>query len=456
MRLTVLASVTVLACVLLPVPALAAQVPDGWYVTSNFKDVPTGYTGDGGLFYFHPRTPTSVTVVTGLGPDLTGAGSSGGVGASAVLLRPSDGALLVGETTNLAPDDLDLHLIHLSGAAVMQDVKYNLGTNTTGWCQVGQAALLPNGDVLVAVEEVEAGPLANETLGLVNLTTGVVTPVPVTGLPSAIVTTNALAVHPSGTVAYVGFHWTGVYARIHTVPLPAGGVGVWEGTLPSGVLNLAYDNANSRLIAGCNSTTDLYAFPVNPSNPFDLGSSTTIPNNTGSGVNALAMETVTGNLAAGAGSGCWLIKPGGTASPLTGGPPSGWGVLAGIAVNPNPKTYGIDTPGVNTYAWQLEPNAGGLPTLGNQAFSLTISGSPGGAPGEYAVSERPANMPYQGITLLIDPGQILRREPIPRSGVIPLALPVKSAYLGRKFYVQTVHQEPGGLASSDGVQFTIM
>ena len=65
-----------------------AQVPDGWYVVSGNKDGLITSPHIGGLFFLHPRTPGVPITVTGLGPDLTGAGTTGVYqGAAAVLWR---------------------------------------------------------------------------------------------------------------------------------------------------------------------------------------------------------------------------------------------------------------------------------------------------------------------------------------------------------------------------------
>src|SRR5262245_18341579 len=101
------------------------QVPDGWYVFSSFRGGrpyspgPGGtatYPSVGGLRLLHPRTPGPPVPITGLAPALVGSvGGIGAEGASCVVRRPSDGALLVGNISPAPASVVGLHILALNG-----------------------------------------------------------------------------------------------------------------------------------------------------------------------------------------------------------------------------------------------------------------------------------------------------------------------------------------------------
>jgi hypothetical protein len=443
-------------------PVVAAQVPDGWYVVSSVKNA--NASEDGRIFFVHPRQPSGVVApiqVTGLPADLTGAGTSGVIqGANSVLYRPGDGALVVGEISTAVGQSVDLHLLTLSGNAVATSARFPLGTSPGPQTpQVAQSSFLPNGDILVGVSHLVApGPLAGQHLGIVNPGTGAVAAVPVLGPPPGFV--NAAIADPTGSQAWFGTFISTTSSAIYRVPLPGGGSPTFVASLPAGVSNLAFDD-NGMLLASC-----LYGaggptlFLITPA----TGQVTPIPLVPPLGeLNALAMERVTGNYVLVTGGGApspgttYWAAPNGLTNQLTFFPLGWWGAKSGVDVNPDPETYGAGTPGANTYSWSLSPNPGGLPTVGNTSFSLSTRSTPGNAPGWFGLSLGRSSIPVGGITLLIDLPLLLLLFPIPAGPyTITLGIPAVPALSGLSFYGQTIHQEPGALAASDGVMVTIL
>jgi hypothetical protein len=182
---------------------------------------------------------------------------------------------------------------------------------------------------------------------------------------------------------------------------------------------------------------------------------------------AFAMEQVTGNFALVTGGAAlpggttyWAV-PGGAATQLTFFQTGWWGLKSGIDVNPDPEKYGAGTPGGNVYSWSLTPNPGGLPTIGNGAFSLTLASSPGTAGGFHVASLARADFPLLGVRVLLDPAQIVLVQPIPAQPSVTLPLPIPSdvAVRGFRLCFQSFHadpQAPQGLAASAGVEVTVL
>ncbi|MCI0587852.1 MAG: hypothetical protein L0323_13540 [Planctomycetes bacterium] len=455
-----------------------AQVPDGWFVTANFNNTtydpfwnPNPAPGDGGLFLVHPTVPGVAIPVTNLPPEITGVGVPGPRGACTVVYRPSDGALIVGDE-GPAGTTISLHVVNLTGNAATGITTIPLGTSAPGpvsptsppaaW--VGQAALLPNGDVVVAVNALGLpGPLAGQILGIVSTASGTVTPVPVTPVPPGIM--NALAVDASGPgapIAYFGMFQSPTFLQstIYSVPLPGGGAPTTVLTFgPNpwiGLTNLALDCSNQLWMTAFGGPPNLFhagaAVPLSP----PLGN-----------LNALAVEDATGALALATTFPSpfpWSVvrrTPAGVATLLASAPLGGWGAPSGLTVNPNPEAYGPATPGASTYSWELCPNAGGLPEVGNAGFSLAVAANGSPAAGLVAASLGSANLPDflgLGFTLLLDPAQILL-PPTPHGGTINLPIPNDPTLVGAHLYFQSFHLDggaPAGIAATEGVEVTVL
>ncbi|HET6203663.1 MAG TPA: hypothetical protein VFI25_12785 [Planctomycetota bacterium] len=453
-----------------------AQVPDGWFVSANFQWTnfdpifnPAPPPGGGGLFLVHPAAPGAAIAVAGLPSAITGAGVPGPRGASTVVYRSSDGALIVGDS-GPAGTTISLHVVTLTGSVATGITTIPLGTSAPGslpLAQVGQADLLPNGDVVVAVTGLgPPGPLAGQILGIVSTASGGVTPVPVTPVPPGIM--NALAVDASGpgaAIAYFGMFQSpiGSESTIYSVPLPGGGapttVLTFGPTPVIGLTNLALDCSGQLRMTAFNGPPNL--FTVDPV------TATSAPLSPPLGyLNAVAVETATGDLALAT----FTPSPypfslvrrtsAGGAVLLASAPPGGWGVPAGLAVNPDPEPYGPATRGTFTYAWSLCPNPGGLPTAGNAGFSLTVATNGPSAAGVVAAGLGSASLPNflgLGFTLLVDPAQVLFVGS--HGGTIPLPIPNDPTLVGARVFFQSFHVDGGasaGIAATEGVEVTIL
>lgn len=451
------------ALALLALP-LSGQVPDGWdgwVVASAFRSTEIGFPGDGGLWLIHPRIPGPPIPVTGLGPDLTGAGLPGPLashGANCVLRLP-DGRLAVGETGRAVA--IDLHVISLAGTSVGGDAPLFCGTATAlgEGGGVHQLALLPDGRVLMAVWGIAGGPLAGESVGIADLAAGTVAGVAVSGTNGSV---NALALDASGTTAYFGTFQSESAGAIYSLAAPAdGGTVAHVANLPAGVLNLALDN-DGGLLAGCFGSD---VFKVDPSTGIvtPLGLAPMV-------CNALAVESVTGNYFVGQHTDPAVVPPSGWVSLVEPGPaltqlllppPGGWGVLSGMDVNHNPSTYGPASPGASSYEWMLAPNPRGLPLVGS-AFSLTLAADPGGSAlaGLFVMGQDPyvPGLPALGVVINVDFASIIFSKPLlgtPQE-TVGLTIPPQPALVGVTLYAQAGYLELGGYAASSGLELTIL
>ncbi|HKB16649.1 MAG TPA: hypothetical protein VKF62_11325, partial [Planctomycetota bacterium] len=271
---------------------------------------------------------------------------------------------------------------------------------------------------------------------------------------------TGLAVDPSGATAYLGMVTSPLASAVYSVPV-AGGAPALVATLPSAVSGLDF-RSGSLLLAACN-TVAPYLFEI------DLATTpaTVTPVTTTTGaIQAIDVETATGNNAiAAARTGTpanavhWMT-PAGAATFLTSGPAGGWGIAGGIAIDPNPEEYGAATPGTFSYSWTLDPNPGGLPTIGNAAFGLTVDTTGSSAAGLYAASLGAATLPNFGgfgFTLLLDPAQVLFL--LPHGGAIPLPIPNVPALAGARVFFQSFHLDAGaplGIAATRGLEASVI
>jgi len=455
--------------------AVRAQLPEGWAVTSNFAshDAPSfgwlPHPGDGGLSMFHPTQPSTRCAITGLAQDLTGTAQPVDMGASAVAVRASDGALVVGE--HVPPNgDLDVHVITLVGAAVAGDIKYYLGAAGPAGAQVAQLALLPNEDVLVGVSGVVAGPMANRWLGVLDTSTGIVTPVPLTPPAGGL---NAMTADDAGTTAYFAAITNAVgpgafASQIWSVPIASGGAPTLLLSTNDAVLNLAYRapgdaGGNPELVVASLGDAGLPNLLR-----LDLVGGGAAPIVTGltEGFNGVDFDPLTGDLLAArddpyTGTGeVYRVRFDGSSTLLWSSAIDGaFGEPSGLAIRPPATRYGIDTPGASTYGWAIAPNPGGLPLLGNAAFTLTVTQSPGTSPGFVFTSLAPASFVAFGVLVLIDLGQQVGSAVAAPPNTVPLPIPAMASLAGLDLYLQGVFADPlttPNYAASDGLRLTLI
>jgi hypothetical protein len=422
------------------------------------------------------------TPVTGLPADLTGVGPSLTMGAQSILWR-NDGVLIVGEVAQ-GGQVLEIHEITLGpfnplGTPMAADVRRCITTVPAGWTgSIDQMDFLPNGDVLFSVRTLPAttcsgtvNAFSTTVLGILS-TANAVVPVPVGPLPPGIV--NALAFDAATSTLWVGMFVylpaTNLYtSTIYSIPFPppAGTSLTPVATFPNqgALLNLAVDDTG-RVLASFLGTTAISI--INPATA-TVTQVPLLPAPTN--INGIAVERVTGDVAfvtddpfnsravfrAPSNGGSWsaanMLTP--TLLPAIGNP-------SGIAIHPDPKTYGTATPGANTYAWALAPNPGGLPVIGNSGFSLTLVSTPAGAPGIWGAGLAALVPPSTGIlppiALNIDPANLVLWGPLAGQPVETISLPIPQAPIlsGQTFYFQSAHFDPAGLAGSAGLQVTIL
>lgn len=437
-----------------------AQIPDGYYAWCSFQ----GTAGQTGVFFQHPRDAGPPIVVTGLNPDLLWV-PGGRQGASCIAIRPSDGALVVGERAEQG-HSVDLHLMRLRGSDVAYDQLISMGTGGRAG-EIPQCAFLPDERIVVAATDLTQGPLAllltqsygYEGVGIVDPVGGNVTPVPITnGQALAQGVFNGLTVSADGTMCYIANYVTSQQGEVWSLPLPAGGQATLIATVPAGVSNLGWDGQGNLLIAALNGPPNLWRVDLSTMQM------TTVPTTIGP-LNAVGLESVTGNLAvvtANAGtpprSVFWMENDG--TEHLLASP--NMATISGIDVAPNPRVYGTATQGQCTYVWKTAPNPGGLPLVGNTSFSLTIESSlPVGAYlGAVVVALAPATQPttIAGVELLFDPASVATTINLSpqQTMTMPLPVPNDPNLVGGRLFLQTLFGEPGGLAASAGLRVTIL
>jgi len=287
--------------------------------------------------------------------------------------------------------------------------------------------------------------LVRPALGPPN-TPGTVVPIPITPDPPG--TINAMALDRNGTCYFGKFLGGATTSNIWRVPVPAGGTPTLVATLSGPILALAFDS-NDTLWAGSGGT--LYTIDTT------TGVATPVPTPGLNSVNGIAEEPETGALVLVPGGppfDCFRLA-GGTMTLLSMLP---GGFSTGVALNPTLWIYGPASPGANVYAWQTAPNPGGLPTVGNATFTMTLRSDPGNAPGWAFLSLDRAQIPILGVTVLLDPTTLVPWLPLPAQNLVtlPLPLPGNPALSGVHVFAQTIHLEPSGLAASSGVRIGIL
>jgi len=429
---------------------VGAQVPDGSYVVSAFGE--TSRPG-GGVFIVDPRTPGPPTVVTGLGQDLLGVPGQT-QGANCVAVRPDDGALLVGEIAS-SPTEIELHEIRLAGSNAVVDNKIRVGTLAQGVSGNGlhAIALLTNGDALIGVHGLVNGPPLYGAKVAIVRRNGTVVGVPLTGTISGVA--NGIAVDRTETTGYVAIlPPSRSYSTIYAFPLPAGGLATQLGTVVGAGAALAVDSAG-RIVSTSFSPRGIVALDPTTGTLSLVGSTGSTPN--GANLEAatdFAVYVLNGFHSPGLEVG-W-IDAGGTAHALTN---ALTGVGSGIAVLHDPRTYGVTTPGTFLYQWQVAPNPGGLPRVGNASFALQLTASGGGsAVGFLLAAVGSGDIPVLGFRLLLAPTSLVSLGPVPASGTIPMPVP-SVAPIGVPVFFQTLHVDAGaplGLAASNGLRLTLL
>jgi hypothetical protein len=444
------------AAVLLGVATLPAQVPQGHYVFGTF-----GTAMPKGVYIAHPRTPGQPTAVTGLAGDLIATGSS------CILYRPNDGAVLVGERSQVN-SSVDVHVIELMGTAVLRDASFSVGTGGPCCGEIPQMGLLPDGRIVVAATDLSAGPLANykttsygiQGVGIVDTTTGLVTPIPISNGATIVDVFNGLAVAPDFQSVFLGTYVSATQGDIWQVPIPGGGTAKLVASVPAGLSNLTFDNDGQLWVGTLDANQGLFRVDLS------TGKAIAVKQNIGA-LNGLANESVTGNLVVVTATGgtparslFWMERDG--TDHLLAIP--GLATPSGVAVHGNPSRFGSRTATSQVYDWQLAPNPGGLPEPGNANFSLTVTSTGGSVPPLVSVfaiclGRMQTPFPLQGADIWVDLNQIIAQGYLAPafSQELKLPIPKDPALTGIELFVQTVHQDLGfALGATPGLRLTVL
>lgn len=440
--------------------AAAAQIPDGYVLFGTFGSG----TGTQGLYFAHPRdTVQTVTPVLGLPSDLNGIGS-GSRGVAAVARRDRDGAVLAGERAP-AGASVDFWVLQLTGNQVTVAQSYSCGTSA-GVGEIPQFGQLPDGRIVVAATDLVAGgTMAHffngggynwQGLSILNPVSGAFTTIPVSNWNQFVGVMNGMAVSRDGNFVYLGEYISTSSGALWEIPI-GGGTMTQAAALPFGASNVTVDQDGTVLVTTLNGPPNLFRY-----DPVSL--STTVVTTTTGPLNAILLESVTGNyMMATANAGTpnrslvWRTPAGPDNVLLS----PGLGTISAVAINPNPESYGAGTAGAASYAWQLSPNAGGLPQNGNAGFSLTLASDvPSTAIGLVAVAFAPiAPTSVFGIDLLVDPtGAVLLPTTFTNSATVALPLPAGPTVVGLPLYTQAVLIETpsGQFVASPGVELTVL
>jgi hypothetical protein len=309
-----------------------------------------------------------------------------------------------------------------------------------------------------------SGPLANTPVGVLrpNLgppgAPGTIVPVPLTvTLPG---TTLALCVDPQGLNAYLAQGPNSpAITWLYRIPLSLTGTPVTPvqvAVVPGFAQSLAFDN-DGTMLAGLAPAggSPLYRIDLTQNPPL----LTPLPSTLARFI-SIAVETATGALIGADEFNPVPPQAGRIYRIPAGGQPVQLGLLpcypTCIAVNPSLRTYGPATPGANSYAWAIQPNMGGAPTVANAGFRLNLQSAPGSAPGLLGLSLA-AGSQWLGFNLLLDPATLVLHGVVPAQtqATIPLPIPAAASLSGLRVFAQTVHFEGASLASPNGLAITI-
>lgn len=467
--------------------ALVAQVRPGDCVVSTFRwPNATNAPGAGGLFLVNPCAPGAAQPILNLPPSVSGCIAGSGFAGTDFVLIQQNGTIVTngwacaagsGACTPLTPNMI-IYVLSISPTGLASVVQsYDVGTIlTTSFVGLPQAAHLPNGRILLAVDRIGAPgqTLSGATLGIVDLTVppanpSAVTAVPMTWAPSASQLVNGLAVDPLGTTAWfavVNLNTSNQCTNtdIMQVSLTAPGTPTSIQTVTGCVNGLAYDPANASLLLarGSGGTTNLVRIDAATGAPLGW-----VGNTISGALNSVAIEPASGDIlvttnfaSTASPPSAYRIGPGGSTTLLSSGPPAtftqcaasppGWGWPSGIAIAPTHRVVGPASPSACTsYDW-VQPSPSGFPCVGNTAFTVTLSSATGVAPGWLGISSgllASPIAPVPGVQIYLDPTTLQFQlaafplSPLPTQ-TINVPIPNVPSLSGATFYLQSVHADP--------------
>lgn len=435
------------------------QLPDGWWVSTHLSATAGPVVGPGAIGIYHPTLGVSASVLSGLGPDLTGVGQGTTlpVGPSSSAIA-SDGSLYVGEAvdTGVGPPygTLDLHRLYL-GATVTDTIVTNipLPVGTTR-ASVGDIHVLPNGDVVFTCRYDMPG---GTNIWIYSPSNSVLAPLlSASGFPAG--TAGPITADRAGTTLYVAGS-VGAQTQVRSIDLMTGSVAV-VATLtgmsaPAGIA--LREEAGLLYTIGTGATGAMMAEHL--STP--VGVIPAVPMFGGGTPVAMDFELETGKLAGAYGNGPARINLVGLISGSV-GTLTGVGPIASVKRRRNLARFGTGTPGpMSSVDWQFGWNSTpGLPIIGNPSFTLRLGrNGPGGLlTGLLGISasQLPSPMTVLGGALYVDvftPGAVV---PISGSDPITLTLAIPANLTSLTVYAQAVFVDGSGYAWTAPLRATIL
>ncbi|MFT4514507.1 MAG: hypothetical protein ACI91B_003217 [Planctomycetota bacterium] len=443
-----------------------AQVPKNHAVVGTFSG--PNAVGCSGLFTVSLANG-AVTAITGLPPALK---QPGGInspqGVSSVVIRPSDGALIVGSvaTGNVATAaPVYIYVLHLNAAAVVSTQQIWIGSTVTS----GDARVLmmPDERVLVSASNgtgvFTIGPMAGHRAAIWDLS---VSPPTYSLLPNTggNASGGGFAVDATGQFVYnlltAGAGTPTPTASLYRWDMTnlACVVASWPGHFARGLVcdddGAVYVTMNDA-VSLQQSVATVYPNACNPVSSTSVMSVPPSPLLPPVPAHGVALDRASGSFVVAAAG--WypgfpntffntvsLVDPAGATNVLTHGPIGGWCTMGGLAVNNAMESYGAPTNGANSYWFDNFPNPTGQPVLGS-TFSITMRSAPGTAiMSLLGLSLGTASIPILGINLLLDPSTLLLMD-LPTPPTSPMSysmlIPATPALIGFVFHAQSLHIE---------------
>ena len=438
-------------------PLATAQIPNNSAIVSRFQPYLT--LDQGGLSVVDLNNPGLSTEITGLSTELTGSNLMLDIadGAGCLLFDERTGQIIVGEHTPPG-DEIDIHVLTLSGMNVALDERYTLGVVPNGQGWVNQLGWL-NGDIVFTVdwEGPATGVMAGHRFGILRTqagppgTPGAIVPIPTTTVPTGRLIT--LTVDERHGFAYFGVDDLNANTNIFRIAVPGDGVTpepvTYITSIPALALNFAIDTEGQLLV----STWQNPIYRVDITQPTTPVTQVALALND---ANGLAIENVTGDavVAVYDTGEVYRRKNDGTLDLLT----TVDGGTSGVAIHQQVGTYGKPTPGQNTYEWELGSSLANAPYLGNTDFAFQMNAEPAApAASLLALSFGRSSIPAIGLQILVDPlTAVVPSVPAATSSSYALPLPVNPSLIGTLLTAQSVHLEWNfALAASRGLSVTL-
>lgn len=448
--------------------AVSAQIPKGWVAASLFR--PAGAAGavEGGILVFNPYDTTQQWSVSGLPVGVTALNSGSEAGGTHMLVRESDGAIVVSET---APggNTVSIHLITLNGQAVGTIQSALIGT-TTGTGRIGGIDWADAAQTQVAFgfDQISGVPGATGTkgIGILDLATMTASALTMTFVPAGEL--NTCLVDLTNQLAFFTVSGLGsapISSRLMSLPL-GGGTPNFGPTIVGVAEHLGWAQNGDILIClenGSAARSDVYRY-----SQATLRATPFVTNL--DDVRSLTYDEISGgyigygelDIAGTATTGYYTFSDGGPETliltPTATGPGSG---APGAMVRfPIMSVYGTQQPNQpNNYEWLIDPAPGGAPQIGNANFSIQMQGSPAAAVGVIALSQGTGTgLPSPFGNLWIDPAQFIGAVTVTTSPVqvANLPLPNLPALVGLEVFAQAIHiQGTSRLRTTRALQFTI-